>query len=420
MTHRKTIIENIASQYILQFANFILPLITYPYLIRVLGIEKFGLFVFVGSYIQYFVTITEYGFNYSATRQVSLNRNDEHTINDVFSSVLVIKTGMMIICFLVVILSVLFVPRFNLFWQLYILSALAIIGNVIFPTWFFQGMEKLKTMSYINLFTRILGVISLFIFVHSERDIDRVILIQSVAVILSGICSLLYIAKKYRYIKIVRPPWAIIKSYTVEGWSYFISVFATTMFNNTNIFILGIFSSASDTGKFGIADKVIRSAIVLSAPVSNAIFPRTSALFKESKERAVNFLRKILLVGIPPFMFISFLLFVLSDKVVLFATGRFDLEVSILIKIMAIMPLTVFVDNIYGVQILFNNGRESHMMKIILFAGSLSICSALYFVPKYHSLATAIIFLITELIILISVIVSANKDKIYLIKNNII
>ena len=108
---QKRIVKNIFSLSLLQGANYLLPLLTVPYLIRVLGIEYFGLLAFVTAVITYFLVLTDYGFNLSATSKVANNRNDINKVNEIFSSVLTIKLVLVVLGFLLLLVIAAFIPR---------------------------------------------------------------------------------------------------------------------------------------------------------------------------------------------------------------------------------------------------------------------------------------------------------------------
>ena len=135
----KWLAENFLSLSLLQAANYILPLITLPYLIRVLGAEKYGLVIFAQAFTHYFIILTDYGFDLSATRDISIHRDDKAKVADIFNSVLLIKFSIMsagFICFLILVFSF---QRFSEEWPVFLLSYGVVLGNFLFPLWFFQG-----------------------------------------------------------------------------------------------------------------------------------------------------------------------------------------------------------------------------------------------------------------------------------------
>ena len=137
--HRR-VLENIASLTGIQMVQYLLPLVTFPYLTRVLGPGNYGKVAFAVAFITYFNLITDYGFNLSATREISINRDDTERVSRIYSSVMVTKTLLMLLTFTAMLTIVLSVDRFRSDLPLYIYTYGIVLGSVLFPVWFFQGV----------------------------------------------------------------------------------------------------------------------------------------------------------------------------------------------------------------------------------------------------------------------------------------
>ena len=148
---KKNLINNIFSLSILHGLNYILPMLTIPYLVRVLGPEYFGLLAYATSIIGFFILFTDYGFNLSATRQVSIHREDKKKINNIFSSVITIKIALLLISLVILSIFIFSIDKFNENWELYFITFGMVFGSVIYPVWLFQGLEKMKYITYLDV-----------------------------------------------------------------------------------------------------------------------------------------------------------------------------------------------------------------------------------------------------------------------------
>jgi O-antigen/teichoic acid export membrane protein len=199
------------------------------------------------------------------------------------------------------------------------------------------------------------------------------------------------------------------------GWSVFVSSFGVTLFGNSNIFILGLFASLETVGFFAVADKIVRATVGLSVPVSTAIYPRVSVLFAQSREMAIAFLRRVLLLGGLGFLALSVVLFLGADLAARLATGEPNLEVGLLIRLMAIVPFTVFVDNVFGVQTLLNLGLTQQLMKAILYAGAFSVVASFAAVPHFGARASAVVLTLSQVLVLLLMIIPVHQRGIRLL-----
>src|SRR5215470_2218422 len=143
-TTRRKLLGNMFWLYALQGLNYVIPLAVLPYLVRVLGIEGYGLIAFAQAFAQYFVILTDYGFNLSATKRIALARDNRQEVSRIFWSVILVKTLLMLLGALVMGAIVLSIPRFRADAPLYAIAYIAVVGSVLFPLWLFQGMEQMR------------------------------------------------------------------------------------------------------------------------------------------------------------------------------------------------------------------------------------------------------------------------------------
>jgi PST family polysaccharide transporter len=412
MRHRpgaRKIFGNIVYLSMQQAVNYLLPLITVPYLVYTLGTERYGLLAFAAAFVFYFQVIIDYGFNYSAVQSVSIHRSDSGELSRIFFSVTAIKLFFACVCLGVLLLLTAWVPLFHKDAALYLWTFAAAAGTIFFPVWFFQGAEEMKYITIFNFIFRGGAMALFFVFIKAPDDYMWVPWLNAGGSVLVGILSMIILSVKFRIVPVM-PDRATITEALRNGSRIFMSLIASTLFNNTNTFILGIFSSNFVVGTYAVAEKIVRACISLSVPVSNAIYPRTVLLFNESRERARLFLRKILFGGSALFGCVSVLLFSFAEPIVSLVTGTHNHMAVAIVRIIAILPLSVFVDNIFGVQVLLNiGGMQKQFLQATIAAGLVSVFMQLALVPRFSAYGTAISFLAAELCILIMYIIPVRR-----------
>jgi PST family polysaccharide transporter len=406
---------NIGALYALQAANYILPLITLPYLVRVLGVSNFGLIAFSASLIQYFVVLTDYGFNLSATRDVAVSRDNPDRLGEVVSAVFAVKGILMVASALLLAAIVWLVSDYRVHWELYAATFLLVVGNVFFPVWLYQGLERMPVITTLNVLAKASAVAGIFLFVHSANDVVIAAALQSAGALLAGVISIFVLPRICPDVKLRIPSAHRLKEVMREGWHIFVSQLSANLVNNSNVLILGMFHGSHMVGQYAIAEKIVKAAISIQIPVCNAIYPRMGALFHESEENALIFLRKTLRYVAPIVVGASLALLFGADIVVHLIVGHPDDEVALLMRIMALLPITVFMDNLYGTQILLNIGRRSEFMRAVLYSGIFAISAALLTVPHFSAIASAGVYLASEVVLLILMVRYVHKAGLKLI-----
>lgn len=392
------LLGNIFWLFSLQGLNYLIPLAVLPYLVRVLGIERYGLLAFAQSLAQYFVIFTDYGFNLSATKQIARARADRERVSSLFWCVIILKLALMLLSAIVLAVLLAAVPRFHSEVSLYAAAFMAVIGTVLFPIWLFQGMEQMKYISMVSGGAKLLSALALFIFVRGTSDYVLALAILSGGMLFAGIVGLVVAITRFGII-VRMPAKAEIADTLRDGWHLFVSTAATTFYTNSTVFLVGIFAGNVQAGYFSAAEKIVRGMQGLLGPVTQAIYPHVNSLAGSSRDLALAFLRKSFIwIGI--FSFIpSFLLFLFAQPVARLILGSTPGDVSDIFRWVAMLPFVIAISNVLGIQTMIPFGLERQLSRIYLFAGLGSLALSIPLIRHYGALGAAISVLTVELVI---------------------
>lgn len=391
----RRLLENFLSLSTLQVLNYVLPLVTVPYLVRILGPERYGLISFAQAFVSYFTIFVDYGFGLSATREISIHRENKEKVSEIFSSVLVIKCVFGLLSLITFALIVSLVPRFKAEWTVFMFSFIAVFGNVLFPVWFFQGIERMKYITILNVLSRGIFTACIFLFIKKQADYALVPLISSSGALIAGGISLRIALRGFGVNLYIPAPEALIHQIR-EGWYVFVSTVAISLYTVSNTFLLGLFTNNTIVGYYSAAEKIIRAALGLLSPVSQTLYPYVSKLASESREKALNFVRKVFfLVGGGTFV-ISSLLFFLAPFVVDVLLGHQYKQSIPVLRILAFIPFIVGLSNIFGIQTMLPLGLKKEFSRIIVTAGIINVALALLLIPLWQHTGIATAWLMTE------------------------
>jgi PST family polysaccharide transporter len=364
----------------------------------VLGPEYFGLLAFSTATIMYFMLITDYGFNLSATQQVSINRDNIAKINEIFSSVMMIKISLMLVSFVLMSILVFSFEKFSLHWQVYFVTFGVVVGQVLFPIWLFQGMERMKYITYLNVGAKLFFTGCIFIFVKEQSDYLLVPLLTALGFIVAGIWSL-HIVKKEFSVDFKLQSWERIRFQLIDGWHVFFSSIAISMYTISTTFILGVFAGNTTVGYFAAADKIVQAVKGIYLPVSQAIYPLIGKKINEDKAAGLVFINKLTVFISFGMFFTSLLLFLMAEPIVNILLGEQYYQSILLLKIMAFLPLIISLGNIFGIQAMLNLGYKREFTLFVLVAALVGVLIALVLTPLYEAIGVSIAVLIVELLI---------------------
>ncbi|WP_048717619.1 flippase [Bacillus sp. 522_BSPC] len=394
----KKLVENFFSLSLVQATNMLLPLISLPYLVRVLGPDKYGLIIFSQMFIQYFVLFTDYGFNLSATKEIAKSNEDKDEISNIFNSVQLIKGIFLILSFIIVIMIISNIQKFSEDKMLFLISFGLVLSNVLFPIWFFMGIEKMKYITFLNLLSKIFYTIGIFIFVKSKNDYLWVPILNVVGQSIVGLISLYIIFFKYK-VKLRFPGYSSLIYHLKEGWFIFLSTISVSIYTISNTFILGLFTSTTIVGYYSAAEKLINTVNNLITPIGQSIFPHVNKLFSESKIKGLRFLKKVLILVTCLSLVFSFTIFNFSSTIInIFYGEEYKSSIEIL-KILSFVPFLVAISNIFGTQTMLPLGFHKQFSSIIVIGSLVNILLAFTLVPKYTYFGTGFGALFSELLV---------------------
>lgn len=391
---KKVVAQNFLSLLILQGANYILPLLILPYLVRVLGAEKFGLVMFAQSLAIFLTVFVDFGFNISGTREISLARNDKEKTGQIFLAIMIIKVVLIVIALAILFFIVSVFSRFSVDSEIYLLSFGVVIGQALFPVWFFQGIEKMKVVTFINILAKLIFTLLVFVLIKTEADYYKVPIYNSLGFIVSGCIGF---TMSFKYIKFKYPTLSLIKQLLKDSSSLFVSNFATSMYTASNVFILGLFSGNVIAGVYSSIEKLILAVKNVYVPLYQALYPWVA---RQADKEKGEIIKKITL----PVFIISTLI---SLTILIFAKSILSIvyDDAIISSYANVFRILSLISVFSGLNMLYNMlyfpaiKRYKVRMNILIFGGLFNMVMNLIFVQFYNIYGIAVVVTLTELVL---------------------
>lgn len=369
------LVDNIVALYVVHFANYLLPLITVPYTVRVLTPSGYGLAAFALSFAGFFGIIADYAFGYTATRAIAVHRDSRQEVSRIVSQVMFTKAVLLANCAWVFWLLKALVAKLHgnnlVMWMAF----LYIAALTLTPGWLYQGLEELRFSSRVSLVPRVAYVPALFLFVRHPADVWKWMVLQTA--VASVAAGTLWLHAWLRLgVSWVRPRWADLETQMREGFSLFVSQAATTAYITGNTFILGMFTNVTVAGYFAAADRIMRVVFGLLGPVTQAVYPRASQLAASSREAALQLTRKTLFLMGAVGLGMSACLFVGAPWLVPVVLGPRFLPSVTIMQILSPVPFLVALSTVLGGQVMVPFKHDTPFTLILVSAGMFNLVMA--------------------------------------------
>ncbi len=347
-----------------QVSGYILPLITLPFLARVLGPTSFGLTALGTAVVLYFAVVVEWGFAVTGTRQIAIVQNDPGQVSRIYSAIMACKLCLLGLCFVALTALTTAIPKMHTYWPLYFVSFLQVVGWCLSPNWLLQGMQKMRYIAYSDYGAKVIAVILIFGLVRRSSDYMLVATLQSGGYLISAIIGLTIVFWKLR-VRLVRPLFADMREAMITGWPVFLSMASMTAMTSTNTVIVGTMASTADVGYLSAAQRLIIATRALTNPISGAVYPHISKMAAHSPRQALVFFRKVLLWTSTPFLFITGGLLLFAPFAVAHLYKSEYVEAGVLLRIMAFTPVLHAVSMCFGTYFMLAFGYQKEWSKII-------------------------------------------------------
>ena len=285
--------QNVVALSVLQLSNYVVPLVTVPYLVRVLRPESYGRLAFAQALIMYFDLIADYGFNLSATRAVALCRHAPNDLGARFWLTMAARIALTAASAATLAILVFCVPRLRAAPELYAAAFLTVLGTTAFPVWLFQGIEEMGYITVAHTSARLLTIPALMLWVRSPNDLVAAAAIQGSVSLWAGLLVVPVLLRKLPH-RFVCPSPAQTLGVLKEGWHTFFSSAASGLNAATTVLVLGLVAGNAEVGYYSAADKVIRAVSAMLNPASQALYPRLNAMHVTSRATVLVLIRKSL------------------------------------------------------------------------------------------------------------------------------
>lgn len=384
---------------ILTVANYLFPLLTYPYVSRVLGVTNIGICNFVDSVVHYFVLFSALGIGSVGIREIAASRGDKQQLSKTFTSLVLFNTLVTAIALVVYIVAIYTVPQLYEYRTLMWIGALKILGNFLLIEWLFKGLEDFKYITNRTIIVKTLYVISVFVFVREAEDYDIYFLLMTLMVAVNAIFNIWYARKHvrlsfsnlgiFKYAK----PICVLGLYTV----------LTSMYTTFNTTYLGFVSTNEEVGYYSTATKLFMIVIALYTAFTGVMMPRMSSLLAEGKReefnRLINKSVNVLITFAVPLLIVCIIFS--SDIIMLLSGPGYE---GAYIPTMIIMPLLLIIgyNQINIVQIMTPLKAEKYISRNSIIGAIIGVSLNFLIVPHLSSIGSAITWVSSELFIMTS------------------
>lgn len=384
---------------ILTCANYVFPLITYPYVSRVLGVTNIGICNFVDSIINYFILFSMMGVSAVGIREIAGSMNDSQRQSRIFSSLLTLNGIATFIMLVALFISIYVIPELYEHRNLMYIGAARLVANLFLVEWFFKGTENFKYITNRTILVKCIYVIAVFLFVKDSSDYPIYFLLLSLMVVVNAVINFIYACTKIRLTMkdlMFRP---YIKPFVIMG----VYMLLTSMYTSFNVAYLGFVSSPDQVGYYTTATKIFTIILSIYTAFTGVMLPRMSALYAEGKlDEFKRLIKKsldlLLSLSIPAVLFTV----LYAPEIIYLISGEGYEGANLPARI--IMPLILIIgyEQILVLQVLLPAKQDKIVLRNSILGATTGVILNVILVSRLQSVGSAVTWLLSEVVVLLT------------------
>ncbi len=379
---------------VFQICNYLIPLIVIPFLVRTLGVESFGKWMFALSFIIFIRVIVSYGFDLTASRQAAVEADDRTKLSKLLTSVTVCRLLIWVLCVFAILLLSQFFRKIDEIKDLILIGSSIVLGEAILPVWLFLGVERLGVITILRLCSRLTNLALLLVFVRGPLDTILVPVFEGILSLALG-CLALTMASRTLGLRLSGLSFKEIKLQARSGAAVFVSTLSVQMYTTAHTIVLGMLIGPAAVTSYSIAEKVYSAVRGLLNPLIQAVFPVMARMHDSSREEFSRTYKSALSLILIFLLIVGALIFVCAPFIVRVVEGHFDHDTLVVMQLFA----SAFPFAIGGFlsPMLIVRGGDIYLMVISIASGLLGIVLAIPLAVKLGAPGAALAFLAVQI-----------------------
>ena len=396
---KKSVTANYIYNLLFQMLTLLFPVVTTPYLSRVLGVEKIGIFSYTLSITTYFVLISSLGISLYGQREIAYVQDNKVRMSKIFNNLFFVRLLITLLTIVLFIVYIIVFPEYKLFYMLWIIE---IIGTLFDISWFYQGIEQFKKIIFRNFMIKVMSTALIFIFIKTQDDLYKYILIYSSTTLFGNLSLWFYISRYVSFRPFSIENLKMLRFHLASLLVFFIPQLATKIYTVLDKSMIGmIVKNKNKVGYYEQSQKVVYLLLTVLTSLGVVMMTRIANLFANKKSNDISETIKksfkfVLLVGIP----LSLGSIILAKYLIPLYLGEGYDKSVILMQILSPIIIIVGMSNVTGVQLLIPLKRQKQYNISVVAGAIINLILNAILINRYSSVGAAIATVISEFIIL--------------------